>query len=85
MALEAKKSTSLTGYSQIGGQTVIYFNANISDESAGNTSINQSIQNPELYAANRTECRRDSSEFQELVWEVEDEFIAKRESEGSGE
>lgn len=74
--LKTKKSTSLTGESMIDGQQAVYLNANITTETAGNTSINQSITNQDLYRANLTECRKDINDFQAKVWEIEDEMIA---------
>ena len=76
MALETEKKTSLTGYSVIDGQQAVYLSANITTESAGNTSINQSITNQALYRANLTECRKDIDAFQNKVWAIEDEMIA---------
>lgn len=75
--LQTKKSTSLTGQSMVEGQQAIYLSANITTESAGNTSINQSITNQELYLANLSECRKDINDFQEKVWAIEDEMIAE--------
>lgn len=75
--LKTDKKTSLTGTSTINDQQVVYLSANITIETAGNTSINQSITNQELYRANLTECRKDISDFQSKVWEIEDEMIAE--------
>ena len=80
MALTSNKATQITGYSVIEGQNVVYFSANVSDESVGNTTVSQSILNSELYAQNRVECRADSMDFQELVWATEDEFINSQNS-----
>lgn len=75
MALEAKKSISITGESKINGQSVIYLSANVTTDSAGNTSINQTINNQELYRQNRVECRKDVEDFQDKVWTVEDDLL----------
>ena len=74
--LKTKKSTSLTGESTIDGQQAVYLSANITIETAGNTSINQSITNQDLYRANLAECRKDINDFQAKVWAIEDEMIA---------
>lgn len=76
--LKTTKSTTLTGQSMIGEQQVIYLSANITNESAGNTSINQSIQNDTLYKANLTECRADVQAFQQSIWDAEDAMIAEQ-------
>lgn len=75
MALTVNKSTSLQGQSIIDGTVVVYLSANISGENAGNSSVSQSIQNQELYAANRVQCRQDITEFQDVVYATEDEFL----------
>ena len=73
--LTTTKSVSLTGQSTVEGTQVIYLSANVTTDNAGNTSINQSIQNQELYRANRIECRKDIEAFQEQVWEIEDGML----------
>lgn len=75
--LKTDKKTSLTGQSMAGEQQVVYLSANITVETAGNTSISQSITNQELYRANLAECRKDISDFQAAVWAIEDEMIAE--------
>ncbi|WP_414842322.1 hypothetical protein [Enterococcus saccharolyticus] len=79
MALTIKKSTSLQGQSIIDGQIVVYLAANISTESLGNSTVSQSIQNQELYAANKAACRADIAEFQNAVFDEEDAMMAERE------
>lgn len=79
MALETKKSISITGESKINGQSVIYLSANVTTDSAGNTSINQTINNQELYRQNRVECRKDVEDFQDKVWTVEDDLLQEAE------
>lgn len=76
--LKTTKATELTGQSMVGGQQVIYLSANIKSESAGNSTINQSIQNDALYKANLKECRADVQAFQEAVWATEDAMIAEQ-------
>lgn len=75
MALETKKSINISGESKINGQQVIYLTANVTTDSAGNTNINQSIVNQDLYRQNRTECRSDIESFQGKVWTVEDDLL----------
>ncbi|MBS7181521.1 hypothetical protein [Enterococcus gallinarum] len=75
MALNTKKSISITGESKINGQQVIYLNANVTTDSAGNTSINQSITDQNLYRQNRVECRKDIDDFQAKVWAIEDDLL----------
>lgn len=76
MALKITKSTSLQGQSVVDGQTVIYLSASISTENLGNSTVSQSIQNQELYAANKAACRADITEFKNAVFEEEDAMMA---------
>ena len=75
MALTITKSTSLQGQSIIDGETVVYLSASISTENLGNSSVSQSIQNQELYLANKAACRADITEFQNAVFEEEDAML----------
>ena len=75
MPLTIIKSISLQGQSIIDGQTVVYLSANISTETLGNSSVTQTIQNQELYVANKAACRADIAEFQNAVFEEEDAMI----------
>lgn len=80
MVLSTKKSITLTGNSSIDGQQVVYLSATIpSDTGVGN--ISQSIQNPELYDANKPAVRADIAEFTQKVYDLEDEFVAAEEPE----
>lgn len=74
MALETKQQITLTGYSKIEGQVAVNLNATIpSDTGVG--SINQYIQNAELYEANKLQIRQDIREFQDKVYEIEDSMV----------
>lgn len=75
MALVTEKKISITGDSKINGQRVIYFSATVTTDSAGNTNINQSIENQTLYRQNRDECRKDIDDFQNKVWAIEDDLL----------
>lgn len=76
MALETKKSISITGESKINGKQVIYLSANVTTDNAGNSNISQQIMDQELYKQNRVECRKDIDEFQAKVWAVEDDLLS---------
>ncbi|MFW8618515.1 hypothetical protein ACOJB1_11785 [Enterococcus innesii] len=75
MALEIKKSININGESKINNQSVIFLTANVTTSNVGNTSINQTINNQELYRKNRVECRKDVEDFQDKVWAVEDDLL----------
>lgn len=78
--LKTNKSVLLTGTVEIDGQQAVYLNANITTETAGNTSANQSITNDALYKANLRQCRADITAFTDLLWAEEDRIIAESEA-----
>lgn len=76
--LNVKKSITLTGNITIkDGETekqVVYLNANISRDS-GNDNISQTIQDKVLYAANKTEIRKDIESFTDQVYLIQDQEV----------
>lgn len=76
--LQTSKSVSLRGDSVVEGIKVMSFNAEISEEQLGNSITRSTILNQELYAKNRTECRKDQAEFQNEVYALEDEMILEQ-------
>lgn len=79
MALRKIKSTSLTGESVINGTTVVRMTASLST-SGGSDSVNQYVQNVDLYNANKRDVRKDISAFQEYVYEQQDAIDAELEA-----
>ncbi|MGM0206427.1 hypothetical protein IGI96_000896 [Enterococcus sp. DIV0421] len=77
MTLNINKSISITGGSVINGQRIVYLSANVTTDTAGNTNINQSIENQAVYRQNKEECRKDIDAFQDEVWKVEDELLTE--------
>ena len=71
MALKGTKSVSLSYQSMIGDQVVVYMTASIPE--SGKSTSNKTIQDLDLYEANKTECRADMSEFDAMLWELEDQ------------
>jgi len=81
--LKKNKSISLTGESMINGQLVARFSANVSSdniEGSNSNSFNTYIYNQELYEANRREVRKDMADFQQYVFDQEDELIDNNEN-----
>ncbi|MCO8297288.1 hypothetical protein [Tetragenococcus halophilus] len=70
MMLKTNKSITLTGNTTINDERVVYYRAEISPN---DSRINQSIQNQELYDANKQECRQDFMNFTKEVYEIEDQ------------
>lgn len=75
--LTTKKTTRLSGESRIEGVIVMTLDAEVSRETAENTFVRQNIINQELYNANKKECRKDITNFQEEVFDLEDSFMAE--------
>jgi len=64
------KSVSITATSVTAeGQAIAYFSANVSNNG---TSSNMAVQNQELYEANKVQVRKDKTDFDSAVYEVED-------------
>lgn len=72
--LEVTKNITLNGVSKIDGQAVAYMSANISTDGAGSSNVNKSISNKDLYDMNKVQVRQDMAEFEEKVYELEDEL-----------
>lgn len=65
------KSVSITATSVAAeGQAIAYFSANVSNNG---TSSNMAVQNQELYEANKAQVRKDKTDFDNAVYDVEDE------------
>lgn len=74
------KSVSITATSVTeSGQAIAYFSANVSNSG---TSSNMAVQNQDLYEANKAQVRKDKTDFDNAVYEVEDEQASKATTEG---
>ena len=78
MTLEIIKTTKLVGNIKIDDTVVKSITADINEK--GISTISEWINNAELYAANRREIRKQEAEFQNKIYEVEDEIIQELES-----
>ena len=72
--LETTKSITLTGKSTVNNQVVANFTANVYNDDAGRDSFNTFIANKELYDSNKKIVRKDSQDFQNLMYEAQDEI-----------
>jgi len=69
--MEITKSVQISAQSKTSiGESIAYFTANVSDNG---TNSSMTIQNQTLYEANKTQVRKDKSDFDNAVYEVEDE------------
>lgn len=69
--LETNKSITLNGTSKINDTQVVYMTATVSTD-GGNASVNKTVTNQALYNANKTECRKDITDFETQVYAIED-------------
>lgn len=76
MALKTKQTVTVTGTSEIEGQQVAYFSAQI-PQGVGDSTISRNITNQTLYDANRKIVRADEAEFQAKVYQIEDNLLAQ--------
>lgn len=78
MALKGTKNISLSYQSTIGDQVAVYMTAQIPESGRSNSS--KTIQDLDLYEANKTECRADMAEFDAMLFELEDQQAAEEET-----
>ena len=76
MALKITQTVTITGTSEIEGQQVAYFSAQI-PQGVGDSTISRNITNQTLYDANRKVVRADEAEFQAKVYQIEDNLLAQ--------
>ena len=74
--LEKQKEITLTGQAMVDGQVAVRLTAKVSTDPAQNY-INQSVQNLALYNKNRVQVRKDMNEFQDYVFEHEDQIATE--------
>ena len=76
MALRKAKAITLTGESVVNGTVVVRMSANVSTN-GGSDSVNQYVQNVDLYNANKRDVRKDIAAFQDYVYEQQDAIDAE--------
>lgn len=77
MALEnVRESVTLTGESVVEERTVVVFTAHIPSNGISG-AVTPQIRDIEAYNEHRREVRQDQLEFQNVVWNKEDEMNAK--------
>lgn len=74
--LEKQKEITLTGQAMVDGQVAVRLTAKVSTDPAQNY-VNQAVQDLALYNKNRTQVRKDMNEFQDYVFEHEDQVAAE--------
>lgn len=74
MALETIKTTRLVGNLKIEEELIKQYIVDIDEN--GISTINEYVHNPELYAKNRVEMRKQEAEFRDERYKVEDAILA---------
>ena len=74
MALETIKTTRLVGKLKIEEELIKQYIVDIDEN--GISSVSEYVQNPNLYAKNRTEMRKQEAEFRDERYKVEDAILA---------
>lgn len=72
--LNVSKNITLSGTSVIEGVQVAYMSASISTDGGNGANVNKTITNQEVYNANKVAVRADIAEFENKVYEIEDEL-----------
>ncbi len=72
--LNVSKNITLSGTSVIEGVQVAYMSASISTDGGNGANVNKTIINQEVYNANKVAVRADIAEFENKVYEIEDEL-----------
>jgi hypothetical protein len=74
MAMEIKETSQLNGVIKIENKIVAQATATVSSETGTATAYNESINDYDLYVANKVECRSQFDDFQLKVRAKEDEM-----------
>ena len=74
MTLEVIKTTRLVGNLKIEETLVKQYVVDINEN--GISTINEYVHNPDLYAKNRVEIRKQEAEFRDKRYKIEDAILA---------
>lgn len=75
--LKTNKNITITGQSFVGDKQALFLSANISTDGSSSGNITTTITDSTTYTANKTQCRKDISDFQTLVYEAQDEVSSE--------
>ena len=74
MTLEAIKTTRLVGNLKIEENLIKQYIVDIDEN--GISTVNEYVHNPDLYAENRVEMRKQEAEFRDKRYKIEDAILA---------
>ena len=80
MALTIRKSITLDGDSVFNGVIAETYRAVINNENPEDMTITSYQQNKQAYKQNRVQCRKDSADFEEIAYALQDEMIQSNEA-----
>lgn len=83
MTLEAIKTTRLVGNLKIEETLVKQYVVDINEN--GISTINEYVHDPDLYAENRVEMRKQEAEFRDKRYKIEDAILADLTKEDTAE
>jgi hypothetical protein len=75
--LKTNKNITIAGQSMIGDKQALFLNATISTDGSSSGNITTTIIDQATYTANKTECRKDISDFQTEVFAAQDEIATE--------
>lgn len=76
--LKTKRSITLSGNSVIDGKTAQQYQAVIDSENPEDINFSNWQTNKALYKENRTLCRADEAEFEDMAYTIQDSMIAEK-------
>lgn len=76
--LKTKRSITLSGSSVIDGKTAQQYQAVIDSENPEDINFSNWQTNKALYKENRTLCRADEAEFEDMAYTIQDAMIAEK-------
>lgn len=78
--LTTTKSITITGNSKIGDVVAESYSATINSDNPEDITLSSWQQDKATYKANRAQCRKDSAEFEDLAYQLQDEMLAATET-----
>lgn len=76
--LNLEKSVTLIGASMINGVQAEGYTAKINSENPDDITFSNWQTDKKLYKENRDQCRKDSADFEDAAYAVQDEMISDR-------
>lgn len=76
--LNMTQTITLNGNSTIDGVVAEGYTATINSDNPADMTISRWQADKEVYKANRTQCRKDSADFEDAAYALQDELIAER-------